>query len=359
MLFLQAWLLYPLVLAVLSLGAGLLLLRLSPVLPAVLVLPVGFAAVIVVTSLFTYLDATAELAAPALAVVAVAGFVLGARRLRVDDLRGRVRAGLPAALAAVLPAGAIAAPVVLTGRAGFTGYARIVDGAFQLDYTQYLQHFGQAAAPSNDSSFLLIGQKFVDILYPMGTQAALGATSRLAAIDPIWAWQPFIAAFAGVLGVSLFFLLQRAIANPWWRAAAAGVAAQPTILYAYGIVAGIKEVSAAALLALAIATLVAHRPGDGPIRWALPSSVAIAALYGVFNIGIMPWIGMGALVLFVAEFGRRRAVRLRVIGHWAGMVALSAVLTFPALIASTKLAAIAAGGGPGELGNLAAPVPAW
>src|SRR4051794_13093031 len=149
MLFLQAWLLFPVVLVLLSLGTGLLLRRLSPVLPAVLVLPVGFAGVIVVASLFTYLDATAELAAPALAVMAIAGLLLGRRGLRFDDPRRWTRDAIPAAVAAVLPAGAIAAPVVLTGRAGFTGYARIVDGAFQLDYAQYLQHFGEAAAHGN------------------------------------------------------------------------------------------------------------------------------------------------------------------------------------------------------------------
>src|SRR4051794_12905047 len=155
MLFLQAWLLFPVVLALLSLGTGLLLRRLSPVLPAVLVLPVGFAGVIVVATLLTYLDATAELAAPALAVVAVAGLALGLRDVRFGDLRQRARGAIPPVLAALLPAGAIAAPVVLTGRAGFTGYGRIVDGALQLDYTQYLQHLGVTTVGVQDSSYLV------------------------------------------------------------------------------------------------------------------------------------------------------------------------------------------------------------
>jgi hypothetical protein len=358
MLFLQAWLLFPLVLVLLSLGGGLLLARVAgDALPSVLVLPTGFALLVVVASLATYADATAELAAPLLVVVAVAGFVVGRHRLR--GLRGRARDALWPAVAGLLPAAAIAAPVVLTGRAGFTGYGRIVDGAFQLDYSQWLQRAGQSPTHASDSSFLLIAQKFVDILYPAGTQAALGATSRLAATDPIWTWQPFIAAFGAVLGVSLYVLLERAIPSRRTRALAAGIAAQPTILYAYGIVAGIKEVSAAALLVLAMALLAVHRPGDGPWRQVLPASVAIAGLYAVFNIGILPWIGIGAGVLFLVEVIPRRAARGRVIAHWAAMVVLAGVLTFPALIASTKLAAIAAGGGPQELGNLAAPIPAW
>ena len=66
---LQAWLLFPALLALLSLGWGLLVERLSGArLPGVLLLPVGFAAVIVVTRAAMWLDITAELATPLVVV---------------------------------------------------------------------------------------------------------------------------------------------------------------------------------------------------------------------------------------------------------------------------------------------------
>src|SRR3954451_16710311 len=140
MLFLHSWLLFPLVLALMSLGSGLLVARVAwPALPGALVVPVGFALIVVIASAATYFDGTAELAAPLLVIFALLGLVVSRHRLRA--VSGWMREGVWPALAAALPAVAIAAPVLLTGRAGFTGYTRIVDGAFQLDYTDWLQHF--------------------------------------------------------------------------------------------------------------------------------------------------------------------------------------------------------------------------
>ena len=355
-MFVQSWLLFPLVLVLVCLGAGLLLAWLAtPALPGLLVLPAGFALLIVVSSVITYLDATAELAAPALAVLAVAGLVAGRRSVRIDE---RAPELAWAAVAALLPAAAIALPVLLTGHAGFTGYGRIVDGAFQLDYAQYLQHGGHAV-PAADSSYLEVIARMLSVDYPAGTQAALGAVSRLAGADPIWSWQPFLAALASVLGLSLFAVLRSPLPAPGPRALAAGIAAQPTILYAYALAAGIKELAAPAFLILAVALLSAHRPGDGGLRQIVPAAVAIAALFAVFNIGVLPWLGIAAAVLFAVEVAGRRARRERVVGGWATLAILAGVLTFPALIASVKLAQVAAAGGPTDLGNLAAPIPAW
>src|SRR5205823_2492626 len=82
-----AWLLFPLVLAALSLGCGLLLERASGTpLPAGLLLPSGLA-VVIVASLFPPLfESTASLAAPLVVILAVAGYGLAwpFRRRRVD-----------------------------------------------------------------------------------------------------------------------------------------------------------------------------------------------------------------------------------------------------------------------------------
>ena len=60
MTFLQSWILFPVVVVVLSTGAGLLVERVArPALPGALVAPVGFALLMVVSALFTARDALA------------------------------------------------------------------------------------------------------------------------------------------------------------------------------------------------------------------------------------------------------------------------------------------------------------
>ena len=71
------WLVFPAVLAALSLGCGLLLERVSSLrLPGTLVLPCGFAGLALIAQLATMTAATARLAVPAVLVAALAGVAL-------------------------------------------------------------------------------------------------------------------------------------------------------------------------------------------------------------------------------------------------------------------------------------------
>src|SRR5581483_7840373 len=119
----MAWIVFPLVLALLSLGCGLLLWQLTDVRVAgPLLIPVGFAVVIVAASLATMSRTTAQLATPAVVTLAVAGYGLAGRRLtgRPDSW---------AAVAAVGAFAAYAAPIVLSGSATFAGYITLEDTA--------------------------------------------------------------------------------------------------------------------------------------------------------------------------------------------------------------------------------------
>src|SRR4051812_50094680 len=113
--FLLSWLLVPALLCVLSLGCGLLgawaaerpgAPRGEPF-PGVLILPIGFAAVVVIASLVTTWKATAPLAGVAPLAGAVAGLVVGRRRgvgRSRTTLAPSPRPGLSAAVA-VAPGG--------------------------------------------------------------------------------------------------------------------------------------------------------------------------------------------------------------------------------------------------------------
>jgi hypothetical protein len=358
---LHAWLIYPVVLAVLSCGCGLLVRRVAGVaLPAALVLPVGFATLVVVGTALTFLDATAELAAPAMALLALVGFVVAGR----GALGPRVRSGRAwvwPAVAALLPAVAIAAPVLLTGQPGFTGYTRIVDLAFQLDLAQQFVTGGRSIPADPQSSFESVVARTLGAGYPGGVQAVLGATAQVSAIDPIWAGQPYLAFLGAMLGLSLWWLLRGAIGSQPGRAVAAGVAAQPTILYAYGITGGVKELGAATMVALCAALLtVLPREERTSAAALLPLVLAVVAGLAVFTLGIVPWIAVLLVVVFGPGLVRARRLRRLRSGRAGLAVALGiVVVAVPLVAAAVRVAPLLSDGGPADLGNLAAPVPAW
>ncbi|MEJ7782459.1 MAG: hypothetical protein WKF99_07795 [Solirubrobacteraceae bacterium] len=359
-MFLHAWLIYPVVLALLACGCGLLVRRVAGVaMPPALVLPVGLAVLVVVATVLTFLDATAELAAPAMAALALGGLVVGVRGGALTRL-SPPRAWIWPAVAALLPALAIALPVLLTGQPGFTGYTRIVDLAFQLDLAQQFVTDGRSVPRSPQSSYDAVIARVVGAGYPAGAPAALGATAQLAALDPIWAWQGFLAFTGATLGLSLWALLGSAIAWRPGRALAAGVAAQPTILYAYGITGGIKELAAAVMVALCAALLVSLRARERmSAATVTPLLLTVVAGLAVFTLGIVPWIAVLLLVglgprLIAARRLPRPSVRAS-----AGLVATLVVVAVPLGIAAVEVAPLLRAGGPEDLGNLAAPVPAW
>src|SRR4051794_4856711 len=233
--FLLSWLLVPVLLSVLSLGCGLLVGTIAErtgaprgePFPGLLVLPVGFAAVVVLASGLTNWKLTAPLAGVAPVAVALVGLAVGRHRLG-----GWWAARGPAvwpALAALVPGAAIAAPVLLPGRAGMSGYTKITDLAHQVAFIESLRTDGRAPMVRTGSSFDEVIGKLV-AGYPAGTQSVVASMGDLARVDVAWAYQPVLAFAAAMLGLALYAVLGRAVHRPWLRAAAAGVAAQPTIL---------------------------------------------------------------------------------------------------------------------------------
>lgn len=353
--FLHTWLLFPAVLLLVFLGCGLLVARLSASrASSLLLLPLGFAGTVVVATALTWQDVTSELAAPALAVLTVVGLVLGRAELR--RLAAARRQAIWPALAFLLPALAIAAPVLPTGEPGFTGYGRTVDIAHQFDFTSHLLANGRQMPVQIDSSQQEMVAKMLGVGYPGGAQAAHGSVSQVAGVDLAWTYQAFLAVLAGMLALALFHLLRSIIASPALRALAAGVAAQPTILYSVALSAGIKELSAIALLTL-VATLLVERPvAARSWRRSIPVAVAIAASFAAFSLAIIPWLGMLLAIFFLREIWTSSGQRTALIGRWAVLTIGAGLLTLPTAVDSTSLVSTASSGGPADLGNLSAPV---
>src|SRR5256885_15579605 len=172
-----AWLLFPVILLAVCVGSGLLVERVGGFrLPGALVPTVGFATVVVLGTALTYRSATTSLATPAVVVVALAGYVVGRRRLREFALdRWAIAVGL--GLFAVY-----AAPVVLTGQATFLGYFFLDDTSVHFAIVDQLASHGHdLGAPPSPLEATVGG--YMSTGYPVGAHAGLAAVRPLVGQD--------------------------------------------------------------------------------------------------------------------------------------------------------------------------------
>jgi hypothetical protein len=294
------WLLFPVVLGLISLGCGLLLERVSgAALPGALLLPGGLAVVVVLGLFTTTLRATASLTIPLVLAAAVLGYALSI---------GRKLPRAPAPIALAVGAFAVyAAPVVLTGSSTFTGYVKLDDTASFLGFTDQIMSHGRDLSGLAPSTFERLQYLNIHEGYPVGTFIPLGVGSRLVGQDPTWIYQPCMAFFAAMLALALYALLRGAVRSAWLRAAAAFVAGQAALLYAYALWGGIKELAAAAFIGLAAALVPLRREELARWRGLIPFATAAAATAGVLSVSGWLWIGLLALpavVLIVLSPGR-------------------------------------------------------
>jgi hypothetical protein len=356
--FLLAWVVFPALLLILSTGAGLGLRRISgaQVVPGILIVPLGLAVLVVVAGFFCYFASLAPLAGPALAVVGVLGLLLGRDQIRAAI--GRRGRGLDLwALAAAVGAWAIiAAPVVLSGKPGFTGYAHIVDISYEFDLAAHFAHSGRSIPVATGSAYHVVLAKYLAAGYPGGAVWTLGSLSNLMPVDLSWLYQPFLAFLAAISALSLYSLLGRLIESRAMRALAAFVAAQPNVLVAYALAGGVKELSTISFLLLLAASVAVLLKSLAPGRAALPVSVALAATFAAFSLTTVPWIGVLMVGVFLTSLAFRRD-RVRLLLAAAQIAVVGFVLSLPTLAAAQKLLPVVKGAGPTELGNLSAPVP--
>ena len=362
--FISAWVLFPCVLLLASIGCGLLVRRLAAgELSTLLVAPTGFALVVVICAFACSYGWLAEAAGPIVAVVAVLGLLLElrARSPRVAGLSPA--AWIWPALAALVAFAAVGAPVFLTGRVGWTGYTRIVDIAFQFDFAQHLANAGRTNPASGNSSYNIVVSKLIGIGYPGGSQATLGAMATLIRTNVAWCYQAFLAFTAAMGALAIYSLLGRVTANRLMRFVGAAVAIQPNVLYGYALEAGIKELTTASLLMIVAALFAERLPGEGPRRAVVPMAVAVSGAFAAFSLGIAPWLGLLLLGVLIVSLVRAPGRRRFALESWGLFAVVAVVISLPGLITAAKLASVAgaAVGGVVDLGlgNLTAPVSRW
>jgi hypothetical protein len=324
---LVCWLLFPAVFGALSLGCGLLIERTAGIrLPGTLLLPVGFALVLVAAQFAVLTDATAELATPAVVVLAVAGVALSGARLRT------LRPDWWALGAAVGVFASFAAPVVLSGEATFLGYLRLDDTSTWFAITDHVMEHGRSLDALAPSSYGTRLEGYLSTGYPIGTFLPLGVGKTLVGQDVAWVFQPYVSFLAAMLALGLYELSARVFTPSPVRTFIALIAAQPAILFGYAAIGGVKEVLTAALVTtLAALALPAARSGAAAV---VPLAVVTAALVAALSYGAAIWLLpllLPALYVALRERGSSAALAQ------AGMfMATSAVLSAGALPALTS-----------------------
>jgi hypothetical protein len=343
-----AWVVYPLVLLALCSGMGLLVDALAGRrLPGALVPPVGLAAIVVVGQFTTWSDATAELSVPLVCFLAALGpgFALPWRFARPDPWA----AGAALAVFAVF-----AAPVVLSGEPTFAGYIKLDDTATWLALTDRVMEHGHSLAGLEPSTYRATLEFNLAGGYPVGAFLPFGVAQKLTGGDLAWVFQPYLTFLAAMLSLCLWQVAGAVLERPPARAFVAFIAAQPALLFGYALWGGVKEMAAAALVALAAALAPAAVRAGGRPRDTLPLALAAAALVGVLSPGGLVWLGPMLLALAYLALRRfdLRGALARIGFFAAALVAMSVPALATGLVPPTSKPLV---GSNGE-GNLRGPL---
>ncbi len=343
------WLLFPLLLAALCLGCGLLLeAMVGRRLPGALLAPAGFAVIVVAAGILTSRGETAPLATPAVVLLALAGAAL------TYPWRGRRpdRWALAAALAVFA---VYAAPVVLSGHPTFSGYIKLDDTATWAAFIDRVMEHGRDLSGLEPSSYQTTLSVNLPLGYPVGAFLPLGVGSRLTGTDIAWLVQPYMATMAALLALCLHWLARPLVESRRLRAVVAFGAAQSALLFAYSLWGGIKEVA----VALAIAVLAAVAPAAIREGWGwrgtLPAAIATTALLTMVGSGGLVW-ALPILALVALAFWRGHGARALLARAWP-LVLTVALLGIPALFAAGAFSPTQGGlTNAAELGNLVGPL---
>ncbi len=311
-----AWVVFPLVVTAIGVGWGVIAGRAAGVrVTDALLIPLGLAAALVLAGTLTAFTATA----PAAITVVGAGAVVGV----VMAVVMRWRPGRWALLAALGVLLVYGAPVLLSGQATFTGFIKLDDTATWFNIIDRVMSHARSVAGLPPSTYALeFGQQAAPN-YPFGAFMLPGAARGLVGVDIAWVFQPYMACCGAALALCLYALIEPLVSSVRIRALLAFAAAQSALLYGYSLWGGIKEMTAAFLLALGIvlaAPLISRRPAGW--RELIPLALGAGALIQTLGIGAGGWVAPALVLLsigWISQGPRGQGLRRSVVPiAWLG-----------------------------------------
>jgi hypothetical protein len=343
--FLAVVVLFPLLFWLLCCGCGLLAERFTGSrLPALLVIPVGFAVLVVVSQFTLWYGPTAPLTPFVLLALALVG-VAAAR----GDLRERWRARSGGWWVAFVPAVAtyvlVAAPVLAAGRLTFTGYLLDTTGAVQLAGAERILHHAHDFLPGVPAYGTTLTAYFGNS-YPSGGHGVLASVGWLSGQDLIWLYTPFQALELGVAALGLTYLAKSTGLSRAAAAVTGTIAAAPALVYAYALMGSIKEITALPVLVLMGALLVCARElrRSCGVRAVIPFAVAAAAALNAIGFAASPWVAFFATAALFAAVPVSRRADLRGLALGGVVLAIATVVVaLPTVGPLSKSLALAEG----------------
>jgi hypothetical protein len=236
------------------------------------------------------------------------------------------------------------APVILSGEATFLGYVRLDDTATWLAFTDQLFDHGRALGLLPTSTYqLLLHTNLHDAGYPAGAFVLLGVGHAITGIDAAWVFQPYEACCAAALGFCCFEVFEPFAPSAWLRAFAAFIAAQSALLFGYAAWGGIKELTAAFLVALGVALAARLLRREPAPTWRSPVALGVGGAALIVTLGGGAAIYIGPALLAVVAVIAWRALREGgpVLPYLtalpvAGVLALPAWLTLSAYLSANS-----------------------
>jgi hypothetical protein len=351
--FVATVLLYPCALAALCAGAGLLADRCGGLwLPPPLLPAVGAAALIALSQLSTYIYFLAPATPYLMLALALAGFALSWARAR--HIARRLRACPWPALVSTLAYALALAPVLAGGRPSFSSYMALADSAVHLLGADFLISHGQHYAHLDlRNSYGQFVRDYYASSYPSGADTLFGGSAFLLGLPLIWAFQPFNAFMLAVAGGPAWLLARRMRLSGAWAALAALTAIVPALVYAYALLAAVKEITALSMLLTLGCLVVLHRRwlGAAPARAAparaaparataarsVPFALVLAAGVSALGVAFGAWALAAVAVLAVVLAGDLRAGRTRPRGALALIAVAALALAIAALATWAQL----------------------
>jgi hypothetical protein len=297
-MFVLTTLVYPVVLALLCVGAGLLVYRASASeLPAMLVPVIGAAALIVVSQLSTYATLLAPATPYLLVAIALGGWMLGWKM--VQALARSWRACTWQLLVGPLVYALALAPVLLAGRPTLSSYMALADSAVHMLGADFLIRHGQDYSHLDlRNSYGATIHAYYGSSYPSGADTLLGGSAFLLRLPLIWAFQPFTAFMLATATGPAWVLARRMGLERAWATMAALTIALPALVYAYELIGSVKEIVALPLV-LGMGALVATQRSWlwGGARAGIPFALLVAAGVAALGPAFGVWALASALVL--------------------------------------------------------------
>ncbi|MCW3011146.1 MAG: hypothetical protein JWO90_1550, partial [Solirubrobacterales bacterium] len=348
MTFFGAVFLFPAVLALSSLGAGLLVDRISGSwLPAPAIPVVGFAALVGIGQITTSSAAVAPVTAGAFVFAAAGGYVLSISRLR--NLLGSLRRSPWVLFSCIIAYGIAIAPVLLAGRTSLAFYLTDTTTGTHLAGADWLiangRNFGDL--PLDSSYGLQLRAYFEASNYPSGGHVVLAALGQLIPVRLTWLYQPYMATALALLAPSAYVLLGKAGMRSAPAALGAVLVSVPALVYALDLTGSIKELTALSQIMLLGVLVSEHRrwlhlaPGAG-----IPLGIAVGAGLSAIGAPFAAWgFAAAAAVLpaAISRVGSRTWPWWRALALGGTIIAAAAVMA-PAVVSNISQSTATANG---------------